>query len=136
MPTHGETVIKSYLTQRALPTAGLVLENGSGLSRTTRISASTLHALLRYAYHSKYMPEYLASLSIVGVDGTLRRRLKRSPETGWMHLKTGHLNNVASVAGYVRGKSGKTYAAVLLLNGPTASSPVLFETFLRWVYQH
>ncbi len=134
-PAHAATVIKSYLTQHRIPTAGFVMENGSGLSRVTRITAQTLHDLLHQAYHSRYMPEYLASLSIVGLDGTLRRRFKQSPESGWMHLKTGHLNNVAAVAGFVRAQSGKTYAVVLFVNGATGGSNALFDTFLRWVYQ-
>lgn len=134
-PEHAASVVKSYLTQHRIPTAGFVMENGSGLSRVTRITAQTLHDVLHQAYHSKYMPEYLASLSIVGVDGTLRRRLKGGAETGWMHLKTGHLNNVAAVAGYVRAQSGKTYAVVLFVNGATGGSNALFDTFLRWVYR-
>ena len=136
MPVHGATVIESYLKQRHIPTDGFVMENGSGLSRVTRLTALTLHEVLRYAYRSKYMPEYLASLSILGVDGTLRRRLQRSPETGWMHLKSGHLNNVAAVAGYVRAQSGKTYVVVLFVNGSTGGAHALFDTFLQWVYRH
>lgn len=135
MPGHGAAVIKSYLNQRKLTSAGLVMENGSGLSRITRISALTLHDMLRYAYGSRYMPEFMASLSIVGLDGTLRRRFRRSPETGWMHLKTGHLNDVAAVAGYVRGQSGRTLAVVLFVNGSTGGADALIETFLKWAFR-
>lgn len=134
-PSHGEAVIKSYLAQNGISTEGLVLENGSGLSRITRISAQTLHDTLRHAYNSRYMPEFMASLSIAGIDGTLRRRFKRSPETGWMHLKSGHLNNVAAVAGYVRGQSGRTYSVVLFVNGSTSGADALIETLLKWTFR-
>jgi len=133
-PDYGVVATKSYLSGRRIPIEGLVLENGSGLSRVTRISAQTLHEMLRYAHGSRYMPEFMASLSIVGIDGTLRRRLKQRPETGWMHLKTGHLNNVAAVAGYVRSQSGRTFAVVLFVNGSTAGADALIDTLLRWTY--
>lgn len=135
----GVAVVQRYLVERKIPTAGLVLENGSGLSRNTRISAHTLSEVLRYAYGSRYMPEYLASLSIVGVDGTTRKRFPRAPETGWMHLKTGHINGVAAIAGYVRAKSGRMYSVAFLANHPRMnfwSGNVLSDALLRWVYQH
>ncbi len=134
-PQHGESVIKAYLASHEISTANLVMENGSGLSRISRISAQTMNDMLRYAYRSRFMPEYLASLSVVGIDGTLRRYFKRTDERGWMHLKTGHLNQVAAVAGYVRTQSGKTLAVTLLLNGRTEGASALIETFLAWAYR-
>ncbi len=134
-PKFGETVVKSYLLKNKIPIEGLVLENGSGLSRTTRISAATLHGLLQHAYRSRYMSEFISSLAIAGIDGTTRRRFRQVPETGWMHLKTGHLNDVAAVAGYVQAKSGTTYAVVLFLNGPTAGGAALIDKLLAWTYQ-
>lgn len=135
MPGHAAAAIKAYLRTHGIPVEGLVLENGSGLSRITRVSAQTLHELLRHAYHGRFMPEFMASMSIVGIDGTLRRRLKRGAERGWMHLKTGHLNHVAAVAGYVRGQSGRTFAVVLFVNGPTNGADALIDTFLQWTYR-
>ena len=116
-----------------------MLENGSGLSRNTRISARTMLELLRYAYSSRYMPEYLSSLSIVGVDGTTRKRLRHAPETGWMHLKTGHINGVAAIAGYVRARSGKTFVVTFLANHPKMNFWIgneFIDALLRWTYQH
>ena len=134
-PKFGETVIKSYLLKHNIPSVGLVLENGSGLSRITRISATSLQGLLRHAYRSRYMSEFISSLAIAGVDGTMRRRFRRMPEAGWMHLKTGHLDEVAAVAGYVQAKSGTTYAVVLFLNGPTGGGTALIDKLLGWTYQ-
>jgi D-alanyl-D-alanine carboxypeptidase/D-alanyl-D-alanine-endopeptidase (penicillin-binding protein 4) len=131
----GADVIRRYLAEHDIPDAGLVLDNGSGLSRQTRVSARTMLSLLRHAYRSRYMSEYVSSLSIAGVDGTMRRRFRRAPERGWMHLKTGHLSNVAAVAGYVQAQSGRTYVAVLLLNGPTGAGTPLIEALLSWIYR-
>ncbi len=95
-----------------------VLENGSGLSRDERISAQALGRLLQTAYASPLMPELMSSLPITGVDGTLRRAKTRA--TGSAHLKTGSLNEVVAVAGYVHTTSGKHYVLVAIVNHPNA----------------
>jgi D-alanyl-D-alanine carboxypeptidase/D-alanyl-D-alanine-endopeptidase (penicillin-binding protein 4) len=73
--------------------------------------AKVLHA----AYHSRFAPEYLASFPLAGMDGTLRTRMKSTP-AGSVRLKTGHLESVSGVAGYVTTPSGKTYILVSLVN--------------------
>ncbi|OYU46003.1 MAG: D-alanyl-D-alanine carboxypeptidase/D-alanyl-D-alanine-endopeptidase [Burkholderiales bacterium PBB4] len=93
-----------------------VLDNGSGLSRVERISAQALGALLQSAYQSSVMPELMASLPVNGVDGTLRR----SKGTGSAHLKTGSLNQVVALAGYVHGALGQRWVLVALVNHPNA----------------
>lgn len=131
----GEQAVNDYLAAQGIPAEGLMLENGSGLSRETRISALTLSRLLVHAWHSRYMPEFLASLSIAGVDGTLRKRLRGAPGQGWMHLKSGHLNNVSAVAGYVRAASGRRFVVVFFLNGPTQAGHALGDALLKWAYR-
>ena len=71
--------------------------------------------VLRAAYHSRFAPEFLASLPLAGVDGTLRSRMKTTP-AGAVRLKTGHIDGVSGVAGYVTTGSGKTYVLVSLVN--------------------
>jgi D-alanyl-D-alanine carboxypeptidase/D-alanyl-D-alanine-endopeptidase (penicillin-binding protein 4) len=95
-----------------------VLDNGSGLSRSERISAQALGRLLQTAYASPLMPELMASLPITGVDGTLRRVKSRA--SGSAHLKTGSLNDVVALAGYVHGAGGKRWVLVALVNHPNA----------------
>ena len=95
-----------------------VLDNGSGLSRTERISAEALGRLLQAAFLSPLMPDLMASLPITGVDGTLRRVKSRA--TGSAHLKTGSLVDVVAVAGYVHNAAGKRYALVAIVNHPNA----------------
>jgi len=74
-----------------------------------------LATILGAAYHSRFAPEFMASLPLAGMDGTLRSRMKGSP-AGSVRLKTGHLDGVSGVAGYVTTPSGKTYVLVSLVN--------------------
>jgi serine-type D-Ala-D-Ala carboxypeptidase/endopeptidase (penicillin-binding protein 4) len=114
------------------------VDNGSGLSRTERISALALARMLQDAYGAPFMPELLASLPMNGVDGTLR---KSRATVGIAHLKTGSLNNVVSRAGYVHaqraGKEGKRYVLVAIVNSNNpdvlaAARPVL-DALTDWV---
>lgn len=134
----GAAVIHQYFSAHKLDATGMVIENGSGLSRKTRISAQSLIELLHHAYHGPYMAEFIASMSIVGMDGTMHRRFKKRPEAGHMHVKTGHLNDVAALAGYVSARSGKTYAIVLIINHPRVNSGFgndFQNALLQWLYQ-
>jgi D-alanyl-D-alanine carboxypeptidase/D-alanyl-D-alanine-endopeptidase (penicillin-binding protein 4) len=97
-----------------------VLDNGSGLSRQERITAQALGKLLQTAYKSPLMPELMSSLPITGVDGTLRRN--KSAAVGSAHLKTGSLNNVVAVAGYVHTPSGKNQILVAMVNHANANA--------------
>ena len=108
-----------------------VLDNGSGLSRQERISAQALGRLLQYAWASPMMPEWVASLPLAGVDGTLRRL--RNQAQGSAHLKTGSLRDVAGVAGYVHGRNGRRLVLVALINHPNANAarPAL-DALIEW----
>jgi D-alanyl-D-alanine carboxypeptidase/D-alanyl-D-alanine-endopeptidase (penicillin-binding protein 4) len=109
---------------------GLVIDNGSGLSRQARVSASLLARLLQSAWASPVMPELMSSLPVTGQDGTLRRSKASS---GRAHLKTGSLRDVNGAAGYVLGHSGKRYVVVALVNHPNAAAakPVL-DAAVQW----
>ena len=107
------------------------IDNGSGLSRQTRISAAQLGLLLQTAYASPWMPELMSSLPIVGVDGTLKRS---QAGVGSAHLKTGSLREVTALAGYVHAASGKRYVLVAIVNHPNAAAarPAL-DALVNWV---
>jgi D-alanyl-D-alanine carboxypeptidase/D-alanyl-D-alanine-endopeptidase (penicillin-binding protein 4) len=96
-----------------------VLDNGSGLSRTTRISAERLARVLVFAWDSPVMSELMSSLPVSGLDGTLRRS-RATP--GRAHLKTGSLRDVAGVAGYVLSNSGRRYVVVAVINHAQANA--------------
>jgi serine-type D-Ala-D-Ala carboxypeptidase/endopeptidase (penicillin-binding protein 4) len=114
-PEKGARAIADWSRERGLPLADVVIDNGSGLSRTERISALEMATMLRAAYHSRWAPEFVASLPLAGIDGTLRTRM-RNTAPGSVRLKTGHLDGVTAVAGYVSSESGKTYVLVSFIN--------------------
>jgi len=125
--------MREWLVRSRLDFPELQIENGSGLSRSERISPRHLGELLLYAARSPLLPEYAASLPIPGVDGTLRRRLAGSPATGQAHLKTGYLEGVRAIAGYVVDSRGRTLVVVSIINHPQAVNAQGFqEAVVEW----
>jgi D-alanyl-D-alanine carboxypeptidase/D-alanyl-D-alanine-endopeptidase (penicillin-binding protein 4) len=116
-----ESEVKDWLKQRNIETTGIVLDNGSGLSRSERISPRQLAGVLQAGYRSKWAPEFLSSLPIVAVDGSMRSRLKDSPAAETARIKTGGLRNVVSVAGYVTNAAGEVHAVVGMVNDDRAA---------------
>lgn len=111
----GAQAIADWSLARGISLQDVDIDNGSGLSRTTRVTVTEMAQVLNSAYHSRYAPEFLSSLPLAGMDGTLRARLRETP-AGAARLKTGHLNGVSGVAGYVTANSGKTYIVVCIVN--------------------
>ncbi|HWK49277.1 MAG TPA: D-alanyl-D-alanine carboxypeptidase, partial [Steroidobacter sp.] len=114
-----------------------VLDNGSGLSRAERVTARGLGEMLDMAWHSPFMPEFAASLPLSATDGTLRNRFKSPGMQGRIRLKTGHLDNVSALAGFVNAASGKTYVVVIIVNSPGAqggSGEAVHAELIRWVF--
>lgn len=129
-------VVKQWLAQRGTPAPELVIDNGSGLSRTERISARALGEMLIAAFRSPVMPELMASLPIVAADGTMRRRLANAEIAGQAHIKTGSLNGVRSIAGYVLDARGKRAVVVFIVNHANAgTSHAAQDALLAWVYR-
>ena len=138
MPTRarGEQVVRQWLQEKKIDATGLVLENGSGLSRSERISAATLAAVLRAAKDSRWAPEFLSGLPIAGVDGGMRKRLVDSAAAGVARIKTGGLRNVVSAAGYVPDLNGEVCVVVVMLNHDDAKYAVgkpIVDAMLEWV---
>ena len=123
-------VAQEVLARQGLPMKGMVLDNGSGLSRNGVVSADSLTQMLNRAWISPVMPEYVSSLAILGVDGTTRYRLRDPATKSLAHLKTGGLRDVRSVAGYVWSTSGKRYVVVSMVNHERAHEARSFENAL------
>lgn len=129
--------VRLWLREKHIPAPELVLENGAGLSRTERISALTLMRVLQAAYASPYFSEFEASLPILGVDGTLRRRVTEPALVGRAHLKTGTLQDVRTLAGYVLGRDGKRLVFVMLINHPNAEHAEFAQhALLAWAHAY
>ncbi len=131
-------VLNAWLRDKLGERAGdVVIDNGSGLSRASRVTAESLAMLLQRAWASPVMPEFVASLPVNGVDGTLRRAPGAGPArsaAGRAHLKTGSLRDVVAVAGYLLAPDGRRYVLVAIVNHPNAGAarPAL-DALVEWV---
>jgi D-alanyl-D-alanine carboxypeptidase/D-alanyl-D-alanine-endopeptidase (penicillin-binding protein 4) len=128
-------LLNQWLALKGLHFPELVLENGAGLSRIERISAKHLGQLLLAAYHSPVMSEFMASLPIAAVDGTMQNRLKNQAIAGSAHIKTGALDGVKTMAGYVLDRKGRQQVVVFMINhGNSNYGQAAQDTLLEWVY--
>ena len=134
----GTAAIGEWSRARNLGLEEVDIDNGSGLSRSSRISVLTMAKVLYAAYHSRYAPEFIASLPLAGIDGTLRSRLTGAP-AGAVRLKTGHLDGVSGIAGYVTAANERSYVLVCLVNHPRAdygAAEPVHAALVRWALDH
>jgi len=131
-----DRAVRAWMRNKGLNDDGLVLDNGSGLSRSERISPALLEGVVRAGLASRWAPEFLASLPIAGVDGTLRNRLTASPAAGTARLKTGTLRNVVALAGTMTDAGGQPLVVVAVINHdalrPRQMRPLL-DGLIDWV---
>ncbi|MBC7174014.1 MAG: D-alanyl-D-alanine carboxypeptidase/D-alanyl-D-alanine-endopeptidase, partial [Polyangiaceae bacterium] len=115
----GTEVLQELLARAGVPQGGATIVNGSGLFQGNRIAAGHLTKLLAHVYQDSAMrDEYLAHLAVGGVDGTLERRLGNLPAARIVRAKTGTLNDVVSLSGFVLGANpGEAIAFSFLANG-------------------
>ncbi|MGE8407826.1 MAG: D-alanyl-D-alanine carboxypeptidase/D-alanyl-D-alanine-endopeptidase [Pseudomonas sp.] len=127
-----QRVVRQWLAKKGVIASHLVMENGSGLSRAERVSAREMASLLQAAWKSPYAAEFISSMPLTGMDGTMRKRLKRTAMAGEAHIKTGTLNTVRAIAGFSRDSNGTTWAVVAILNDPRpwGASAVLDQVLL------
>ena len=127
--------VRAWLAARGLDFPELVLDNGSGLSRRERIGAAHLARLLAAAAASPLQPEFVASLPLTAVDGTMKKRLNEDGIAGHGHIKTGTLDGVKSLAGYVQDSAGREVIVVFLVNHANAQqAQAAQDALLSWVY--
>ncbi len=116
-----------------------VMTRASGLCRDCTVTPDSLMAVLSYAYHRPDFATYQTSMGLGGVSGTIKGLKQRQPDNpaiGRSWIKTGTLDNVASMAGYVQGKSGKWYAVVGMINAPGVmynwQAKAILDEMLAW----
>ncbi len=127
--------VRRWLAEHAIVDAGLVLDNGSGLSRSERITPRQLASMLSVAWQGPRAADLLMSLPVAGEDGSVRP-LKDSPAAGWARLKPGTLRNVVALAGYVRDERGQPWAVAMMVNHDDAAKArpallALVDSFAR-----
>jgi D-alanyl-D-alanine carboxypeptidase/D-alanyl-D-alanine-endopeptidase (penicillin-binding protein 4) len=131
-----EQALRAWLAKKGLDLPELVIDNGAGLSRHGRISAAGLARLLQAGWASPAMPEFVASLPIAASDGTLKKKLNGNGAAGRAHLKTGSLEGVRGIAGYLLDRSGRRHVVVFMVNHPKAGeAQPAFDALLEWLWQ-
>jgi len=130
-----ERVVREWFAAKGIATEGLVLDNGSGLSRSERISPAQMAALLLAANDGNWLPELQQALPIAGFDGTMSRRLKESPAAQRARLKTGTLRDAVGLAGFVPDSQGRLWVVAAMVNDEKAAAkgrPVL-DALIDWL---
>ncbi|MGA8260797.1 MAG: D-alanyl-D-alanine carboxypeptidase/D-alanyl-D-alanine-endopeptidase [Arenicellales bacterium] len=112
----GVKALDDWLLSRGIDVPGLKVVNGAGLSRDARISARGLANVLRAGFHSRFAPEFLSAFPIAGEDWALEDRDFDESIPEMVRMKTGLLDDVRGMGGYITSRSGKTYITVLLVN--------------------
>jgi D-alanyl-D-alanine carboxypeptidase/D-alanyl-D-alanine-endopeptidase (penicillin-binding protein 4) len=129
-----EQAVLRWLAERRINTAGAVLDNGSGLSRSERLTPRQLAQALQAAQWGPWSAELMMSLPIAGVDGTLRNRLKTGPAAGQARLKTGMLRNVRALAGVISDPQGRQWTLAAMINHERAAAGrEALDALVDWV---
>lgn len=112
----GIEAVKAFLTTAGIRAESLVLDDGSGLSRSDMITAEATVQLLTFMNKHRYADVFRAALPIAGVDGTLRTRMRNTPAQNNVRAKTGSLSSAASLGGYVTTAAGEKLAFAIIVN--------------------
>ena len=131
--SHARKIVEQWLTLAVKTTPGeITLDNGSGLSRKSRVTAHAMTKLIAYGWRSARMPEWVSSFPISATDGTMS---KRQVAPGHAYIKTGLLNNVKSAGGMVQARSGKRYALYAVVQGKNATkTDAPIDRLIEWIY--
>lgn len=127
------SALQNWLTESVKVKPGTVyVDNGSGLSRESFVTASAMTQIIAYGWKSPRMPEWVSTFPVSATDGTMRRR---QVAPGSAYIKTGLLNGVKSVAGVIQAKSGKRYAIFGVVEGERATSTdAPLDAVIQWVF--
>ena len=112
----GVAAVRDVMRELGVPAAGYAAVDGSGLARDSKLSAAAIVALLEAMDRHPLGPVYKDSLAIGGRDGTLRKRFREPQVAGRVHAKTGSLDGVSALSGYVDSVSGEPFAFATLVN--------------------
>ena len=119
----GILATNEFLSEIGLDSSRFTFADGSGVSRYNLVTASVLTNLLTYMFSNfAMMPEYLASLPIAGVDGTLKRRMKDMSAQGILRAKTGTMRGISTLAGYTMTAEGEILAFAVLMSNYKGSA--------------
>ncbi|MBI4578174.1 MAG: D-alanyl-D-alanine carboxypeptidase/D-alanyl-D-alanine-endopeptidase [Planctomycetes bacterium] len=112
---NGSEAIRAFVRRCGIDDRSLVVADGSGLSVDNRVTARLLTDLLAEMASRPNAEVYRASLSVAGVDGSLRNRMHDL--TGHVFGKTGYIGGVSSMSGYIKTYGGTWLAVSIVYNG-------------------
>ena len=113
----GLALVKQFLDINQISTQGVSLQDGSGLSRKNQMTVQTITDLLATMYNRFDIgPDFIAALRVMGTGGILSQRLEDSSARGLIRAKTGTLNRVSTLAGYVATPQNRVFAYAIFLN--------------------
>lgn len=119
----GQKVISSFLTDIGVDNSSYEILEGSGLTRYNKVNAELYIKLLKYFYDDRFLFDYfMNSLSIAGKDGTLKKRMIGTEAEGNVYAKTGTLNGVSALSGYVIDKDSEIIIFYIVMNGYSGSA--------------
>jgi PBP4 family serine-type D-alanyl-D-alanine carboxypeptidase len=136
--TAGVQVLREFLQSAGLEMGAVHIVDGSGLSRINGVSPENFVRLLEYMHRSPHAEAFRESLPIYGVDGTLRNRLRGTPVQGNGYAKTGSLNRVSSLSGYLRTQSGRWLAFSIIMNAynaPASDARALQDKLVQLLWE-
>lgn len=129
----GARVVRQFLVNAGVKDGDFFLYDGSGMSADDRVAPRAFTTLLEYAARQPWGAEWRETMPIGGVDGTLENRFQSPPLKGKVWAKTGTLNEVNSLSGYVTAASGKMLAFSIMMDGRRPGSYAEFEAVDRIV---
>ena len=130
----GLKIIKTYLQKQGIKNEEYHLEQASGLSRKNKIKPRHLLKLLKYWLNHPLQPEFESAFPIAGEDGTLKKYFTDKKLKGRIHAKTGTINGVTGLAGYIITEKEEKRIFIFLFNGPRSLQKKVERLFQKWTY--
>lgn len=124
----GIKIEQDFLKAAGVAEGDVVLSDGSGLSRDDLVTPNAVVTLLRYVARQPWGEDYLSTLPIAGVDGTLENRMKSTPASGLIQAKTGGLEHVHALSGYATTLRGEHLVFSIFGNNDAAHGRDAAET--------
>lgn len=112
----GKEVVEETLAEMGVPPTGYFYADASGLSRLNLVTSEMMTHILTYMYQQRHFPIFYSSLSLAGVDGTLKSRMIGTRAENNVHAKTGTLSHVSAISGYVKTVDGEMLAFSVIAN--------------------
>lgn len=131
----GQSVVNQALATLGVSPESYAQVDGSGLSRNNRVEPSALLAVLKGMYTHDTSGLFYRSLSVAGVNGTLRNRFRQTPVQGRLHAKTGTLQGVRALSGYLENDSYGLIAFSIVVNQPGQSGQTMIQAIDQIVLQ-